>query len=35
VKVNPAYPAMPKHALSEEEIDAVARSLMTRVGKGG
>jgi cytochrome c551/c552 len=35
VKVNPAYPAMPKHALSEEEIDAVARYLMTSVGKGG
>jgi cytochrome c551/c552 len=35
VKVNPAYPAMPKHALKEEEIDAVARYLLKNVGKGG
>ena len=35
VKVDPAYPAMPKHALSEEEIDAVARYLLATVGKGG
>ncbi|HSL91134.1 MAG TPA: c-type cytochrome, partial [Candidatus Limnocylindrales bacterium] len=35
VKVNPVYPAMPKHPLKEEEIDAVARYLLTSVGKGG
>jgi cytochrome c551/c552 len=34
VKVNPVYPAMPKHALKEEEIDAVARYLLEKV-KGG
>jgi cytochrome c551/c552 len=34
-KVDPVYPAMPKHALKEEEIDAVARYLLKNVGKGG
>jgi cytochrome c len=35
VKVNPGYPAMPKHALQEEEIDAVARYLLENVKGGG
>lgn len=35
VKVDPAYPAMPKHALQEEEIDAVAKYVLANVGKGG
>ncbi len=35
VKTNAGYPAMPKLGLKEEEIDAVARYLLTSVGKGG
>jgi cytochrome c len=35
VKVNPGYPAMPKHALKDEEIDAVARYLLEKVKGGG
>jgi len=31
VKVNPALPAMPKPALKEDEIDAVARYLLTKI----
>jgi len=31
VKVNPALPAMPKPAIKEDEIDAVARYLLTKV----
>lgn len=34
VKKNPGYPAMPKLGLKEEEIDAVARYLLTHVEKG-
>jgi cytochrome c len=34
VKVNPAYPAMPKPAIKEDEVDAVARYLLSKV-KGG
>ncbi|MDP2656914.1 MAG: c-type cytochrome, partial [Candidatus Deferrimicrobium sp.] len=34
VKVNPALPAMPKPAIKEDEVDAVARYLLTKV-KGG
>jgi cytochrome c len=33
-KVNPAYPAMPKPAIKEDEVDAVARYLLSKV-KGG
>lgn len=35
VKKNPGYPSMPKLGLKEEEIDAVARYLMTHVERGG
>jgi cytochrome c2 len=35
VKKNPGYPSMPKLGLKEEEIDAVARYLLTHVEKGG
>ncbi len=31
VKVNPAYPAMPKPAIKEDEVDAVARYLLSKV----
>ncbi len=31
VKVNPALPAMPKPAIKEDEVDAVARYLMSKV----
>ena len=34
VKVNPALPAMPKPAIKEDEVDAVARYLLSKV-KGG
>ncbi len=34
VKVNPALPAMPKPAIKEDEVDAVARYLLSQV-KGG
>jgi cytochrome c len=34
VKVNPAFPAMPKPAIQEDEVDAVARYLLSKV-KGG
>jgi cytochrome c len=34
VKVNPALPAMPKPAIKEDEVDAVARYLLSNV-KGG
>lgn len=34
VKVNPALPAMPKPAITEDEVDAVARYLLSKV-KGG
>jgi cytochrome c len=34
VKVNPAFPAMPKPAIQEDEADAVARYLLSKV-KGG
>ena len=34
VKVNPALPAMPKPAIKEDEVDAVARYLLSMV-KGG
>jgi hypothetical protein len=32
--VNPALPAMPKPAIKEDEVDAVARYLLSKV-KGG
>jgi cytochrome c551/c552 len=35
VKVNPGYPAMPMLGLKEEEIDAVAHYLLTKVKRGG
>jgi cytochrome c551/c552 len=35
VKKNPGYPSMPKLGLKEEEIDAVARYLVSHVEKGG
>ena len=34
VKVNPSFPAMPKPAIKEDEVDAVARYLQSKV-KGG
>jgi cytochrome c len=34
VKVNPSFPAMPKPAIKEDEVDAVARYLLSKV-KGG
>jgi cytochrome c len=34
VKVNPAYPAMPKPAIKEDEVDAVARYLLSKVKDG-
>ena len=34
VKVNPAYPAMPKPAIKEDEVDAVARYLLSKVKTG-
>jgi cytochrome c len=34
VKVNPAYPAMPKPAIKEDEADAVARYLLSKVKSG-
>jgi cytochrome c551/c552 len=34
VKVNPSFPAMPKPAIKEDEVDAVARYLLSNV-KGG
>ena len=34
VKVNPSFPAMPKPAIKEDEVDAVARFLLSKV-KGG
>jgi cytochrome c551/c552 len=35
VKKDPGYPEMPKLGLKEEEIDAVARYLLSQAGKGG
>jgi cytochrome c551/c552 len=35
VKRNPGYPSMPKLGLKEEDIDAVARYLVSRAEKGG
>lgn len=35
VKKNPAYPSMPNLGLKEEDIDAVARYLVSQTGKGG
>lgn len=34
VKVNPALPAMPKPAIEEDEVDAVARYLLSKVKDG-
>ncbi len=34
VKVNPALPAMPKPAIKEDEVDAVARYLLSKVKDG-
>jgi len=34
VKVNPALPAMPKPAIKEDEVDAVARYLLSKVKSG-